>query len=252
MRLLKISSLLLPLAAMVGVVPALGSTCSNASLNGVFGFLNAGYDSTEGGDHGTSVGQITYNGKGKVSGTLTHSDKGTISALTFTGTYSVSKNCTGSTVEVQSNDVTVHNNFVIDESNAGTQFIISDSGPIQTGLLLAQGAATCGLTGKVETFAVNVIGTNSLLGGATGYVGQMILNGKGKVSGSGTLDIAGTAHSGSLTGTYTEKANCTGTLKITPSGGALSDFNFVVVNAGKELLLIETDNGATVFGNAQQ
>ena len=39
MRLLKISSLVLSLAATLGVVPAFGSTCSNASLNGVFGFI---------------------------------------------------------------------------------------------------------------------------------------------------------------------------------------------------------------------
>src|SRR5208282_3216547 len=126
MRLLKISSLVLSLAATLGVVPAFGATCSTASLNGVFGFIDAGYDST--GEHGASVGQITYDGKGKVTGAFTHSHTGTISTLTFKGTYSVSKNCTGSTVETQSNSVKQTNNFVIDNGNDGTQFILTDTG----------------------------------------------------------------------------------------------------------------------------
>ena len=84
------------------------------------------------------------------------------------------------------------------------------------------------------------------------YVGQVILNGKGKVSGSGYSSIAGSIHKGTLTGTYTEASDCTGTLQFTPPGGSLSNFSFVVVNSGKELLVIETDNGTTVFGNSQQ
>jgi len=249
MRLLKISSLVLSLAATLGVVPAFGSTCSNASLHGVFGFLNAGYDSS--GERGASVGQITYDGKGKVSGAFTHSHTGTISTLTFKGTYSVSKNCTGSTVETQSNSVKQTNNFVIDGGNNGAQFILTDSGQIETGFSLAQGTVTCGLTGKVQTFALSLIGPNAVLGPVV-YVGQVILNGKGKVSGSGSSSIAGSIHKGTLTGTYTEDADCTGTLRFTPPGGSLSNFNFVLVNSGKELLMIETDNGTTVFGNSQQ
>jgi hypothetical protein len=249
MKLLKISSLVLLLAATLGVIPAFGSTCSTATLNGVFGFINAGYDSSA--EHGASVGQITYDGKGKVSGALTHSHTGTVSTLTFKGTYSVSKNCTGSTVETQSNGVKQTNNFVIDDGKNGTQFILTDSGQIETGFSLAQGTGTCGLTGKAQTFALNLIGPNAVLG-PVAYVSQLILNGNGKVSGNGYSSISGSIHKGALSGTYTENADCTGTLQFTPPGGNLSNFNFVVVNSGKELLVIETDTGTTVFGNSQQ
>jgi hypothetical protein len=249
MRFVKISSLILSLAATLGVVPAFGATCSTASLNGVFGFIDAGYDSS--GEHGASVGQITYDGKGKVTGAFTHSHTGTISTLTFKGTYSVAKNCTGSIVETQSNSVKQTNNFVIDNGDDGTQFILTDSGQIETGFSLAQGTGTCGLTGKAQTFAVSLIGPNAVLG-PVAYVDQLILNGKGKISGSGSSSIAGSIHKGTITGTYTEAADCTGTLQFTPPGGNLSNFNFVVVNSGKELLAIETDSGTTVFGNSQQ
>ena len=84
-------------------------------------------------------------------------------------------------METQSNSVKQTNNFVIDDGNDGAQFILTDSGQIETGFSLAQGTATCGLTGKVQTFAVSLIGPNAVLGPVV-YVGQVILNGKGKVS----------------------------------------------------------------------
>jgi hypothetical protein len=41
-------------------------------------------------------------------------------------------------------------------------------------------------------------------------------------------------------------------LKITPSGLSALNFNFVVVNLGKEILLIEADNNTIVAGNMQK
>ncbi len=55
-----------------------------------------------------------------------------------------------------------------------------------------------------------------------------------------------------MTGAYTENANCTGTQQITPAGLSPGNFYFVVVNAGKEALLIQTDAGTTISGVAQQ
>jgi hypothetical protein len=71
-------------------------------------------------------------------------------------------------------------------------------------------------------------------------------------SGSGTFDVGGTIRTASITGTYTEAANCTGTIEMTPKGSTTLNFAFVVVNAGKELLLVETDSNAAVAGNMQQ
>jgi len=56
----------------------------------------------------------------------------------------------------------------------------------------------------------------------------------------------------SIAGTYTEKTDCTGTMQIMPSGFSTLNFNFVVVNAGKEILLLETDAGTVVGGSMQQ
>ncbi|MGO9366452.1 MAG: hypothetical protein ACLP0H_02350 [Terriglobales bacterium] len=53
-------------------------------------------------------------------------------------------------------------------------------------------------------------------------------------------------------GTYTEDSDCTGTAQITPSGSSTLNFNFVVVNIAKEILLIETDANTIVVGSMQQ
>jgi len=78
------------------------------------------------------------------------------------------------------------------------------------------------------------------------------LDGKGSLSGSATLAVDGSIGGLPLTGTYTENADCTGTLQIIPSGLNPGDFAFVVVNAGKELLLIQSDPAAIASGTAQQ
>jgi hypothetical protein len=88
--------------------------------------------------------------------------------------------------------------------------------------------------------------------GPVAYVEQVILDGKGNVSGSGTSSLDGTIDTAPITGTYTENADCTGSAQITPQGFSTLNFNFVVVNVGKEILLIETDTNTIVSGTMQQ
>lgn len=55
-----------------------------------------------------------------------------------------------------------------------------------------------------------------------------------------------------ITGTYTEAADCTGTAQFIVSNFGTLSFNFVVVSAGKEILLLETKTGTVVGGTIQQ
>ena len=55
-----------------------------------------------------------------------------------------------------------------------------------------------------------------------------------------------------VTGTYTEGNNCIGNAQIIPLASPATNFRYVVVNAGKKLLLIETDNMTLVAGNGQE
>ncbi len=248
MNFLKISSIILLFVAILAVGSASAATCSDATLKGVYGFVSSGF----GGD-GTpraSVAQFTADGKGNLSGTGTKSKDGTIVTGTLTGTYSVAKNCTGSVTFTDQDGEVRDGNFVFDNGNKGWQGIQTDSGRVNNGFALAEGAAVCGLNGKKETFAANLSGSvNSV--GPVAYVEQVILDGKGDVSGNGTFSLDGKIYTVPITGTYTENTDCTGSAQITPQGYSTLNFNFVVVNAGKEILLVETDTGTIVSGNMQ-
>jgi len=247
MNFLRISAIVMLFVAIIAVGSA-SASCSDATLKGVYGFIFSGL----GGD-GTPraiVGQATADGKGTLSGTLTKSKDGTILILTFTGTYSIAKNCTGSLTTTDQDGETRHENLVFDNGNKSWQGIQTDSGRVISGFGLAEGAAVCGENGKKQTFAANLSGIVNGVG-QVAYVEQVILDGKGNVSDNGTFSLAGTIYTVPITGTYTENADCTGSAQITPQGYSTLNFNFVVVNAGKEILLVETDTNTIVSGTMQ-
>jgi hypothetical protein len=248
MRLLKFS-LVLAFTTMMALRPASAWNCSNASLNGVYGVSNAGLDRN--GELSTGVGQATADGEGSWSEAFsTHSDDGVITTYTLSGTYSISKNCTGTVSWLNPDGSTETDTIVLDDSGKGAQLIRIDTGFVKSGFLIAQGAVTCGLTGKKQTFAAHL--TGYIIGtGLVAFVGQVILDGEGNLSGTESFSLGGTIGDlVSITGTYTANADCTGTAQITPQGYPTMNFASVVVNGGNELLLIETDSNTIVSGTA--
>jgi hypothetical protein len=228
------------LATMMAIGDRCVAACTNASFTGVWGF-----------QIGTGVGQLTSNGAGKITaGSDTVNQSGTILHQTFTGTYAVAANCTGTLTLNFVGGGSATANFVLDNANKGAQIIETTPGASAEGIAAAKGTVTCGLTGTPATFAALFLGQNTI--GLVDDVAQVVLDGAGHVTGSGTFDTGGTIHAVTLTGTYTEGTNCKGTIHIVPKGLAALNFAFVVVNSGNELLLIETDTNASVFGNMQQ
>jgi hypothetical protein len=235
------------LATLVAVTPA-SAACSNASLKGVFGY----YHGHEVYDGNYVVGQFTSNGKGDLSGSWTWSWYGAITTGTFTGTYSISSNCTG-TLNF-SNEENSPENFaiVLDNVHKGFQMIVSDDGSTQPGFGVAQGTVTCGLTGKEQTFATNLSGILVSSDEPEAVVGQIVLDGKGNISGTQTFSLDNVISTVAVTGAYTQNSDCIGTAQITPAGSTATNFYTVLVNGGKELLLVETDNNSFLSGNAQE
>lgn len=230
--------------------PALAATCSNANLKGVFGYFHG----RPGVAANIVTGQLTSDGQGNItSASWTWANaNGTVSSGTTTGTYSVSTNCTGTlTLTDEDNSPSPsHFNIYLDAGNAVFQMIQSDQGFDQPGFALAQGTVTCGLSGKELILTTNLVG---LFGGAPAdAVGLVRLNGKGGISGTETSAINFVVTTLAVAGTYTENSNCTGTWQITPTGGTPSNFYTVVVNSGKELLLLQTDANTFAAGTAQE
>ena len=228
------------LATMLAIGDRCVAACTNATFTGVWGF-----------QIGTAVGQLTANGSGSITaGSDTANQNGTIVNQTFTGTYTVATNCTGKMTLNFNGGGSATVSFVLDNGNLGAQIIQTNAGSSAEGTAAAQGTVTCGLTGTKTTYAALFLGQNTT--GLVDDVAQVILDGNGNVTGSGTFDVGGTIHAVTITGTYTETTACKGTIKMTPRGLSALNFAFVVVSGGKQLLLIETDATASVFGNMQK
>lgn len=223
--------------ATIAAVGSASATCSNATVTGVWGYWLGG-----------ATGQFTADGKGTITaGSATVSNSGTIVDVTYTGSYSVAKSCTGSLTLNFTGGGTYTFNFVLDQTHKGAQIIETGSGSDDVGFGAAEGTVACGLTGKTATFASFLLGKIVAPNTHVDYVAQVILDGHGNVSGSGTFDVGGTITTTSISGTYTENSNCTGTAAITVGTSTLN-FYFVVAASGKEIFAIETDNGYSVSG----
>ena len=79
----------------------------------------------------TSVGEVTYDGKGNSNATYTLSANGNILPVTVTGTYTVYPDCTAKAVEPPS-----HFNFVIAPDGKTVWWIATDDGTVLSGTLV--------------------------------------------------------------------------------------------------------------------
>jgi hypothetical protein len=121
------TTLAIVLTALVpGVVPSAHAgdhrPCSNASLQGSFGFTSIGtllaVPPPLAGPFG-EIGRQTFDGRGSLDGTATLSANGNVLNVTFVGTYMVHPDCTGSmSLFVSPLAATVTLDFVIDDDGA--------------------------------------------------------------------------------------------------------------------------------------
>jgi len=108
-------------------VQAHGGQCSNASIKGSYAL------SCEGTLVGVGplavIGVFTADGKGKGSEVETLSFNGAISqGVTFTVTYSVNADCTGSFVSTGADGSVFHNDFVIDDNKKEFRLMPTEPG----------------------------------------------------------------------------------------------------------------------------
>lgn len=240
----------LTLIALFALSLAAWGSCSNANLKGNYGY--AGTDTDTSGNLQASIGHVTANGKGALTGTQTQSVDGTIVTAPVTGTYTVNADCTGSgTIKSKGKN---GSNFDLTVLSGGkrVQTVTTDSGVIGTSYAEAQGSATCTKAGVKGTFGVQSTGV-FLTVGPVAFNGLLTLDGAGNLSGTASGSVDGQTFSQqSVSGTYTIKSNCTGTMTFQISGEQEQHAGFVVVNGGAGMLLLETDTGTVVSGSGQQ
>jgi hypothetical protein len=226
-----------------------GATCTDASIKGIYGILGSGLNGS--GQPAASVTQITSDGNGNLTGTTTKSIDGTIATFTTTGTYSIAKNCTGTGTLTNQDDQSENSNIYLNNGNKGAYLIQTDPNHTVTSVAYEQGAATCTNLGVKHTYSFQATGIYLSIG-QIAAAGQFVLNGKGSLTGTATFSLDGSIATLPVTGTYQINSNCTGTLTFTPQGQSAVNLGVVIVNAGKELMFIETDANTIVSGTLQE
>jgi hypothetical protein len=250
MNLTKASIAVLVFAIMMVAGPGAHAVCSNASVKGVYGVISTGLNGS--GLPASSVDQITADGLGNITGKSTKSIDGTIVTFTFTGVYKIAANCTGKATYTNQDNSTEHDNIFLNNGNKGAFLIQTDSNHVQSSIAAAEGLATCTDLGVKHTYSLEAAGMVSGVG-QVAVAGQLKLNGTGSITGTESLSLNGTIHSAvAVSGTYQINSDCTGSATVTPSGMSTMHMNLQIVNAGKELMLIETDANTIVAGTLQQ
>ena len=231
---------------------AAGATCSNASLSGAYGFVHGSTDNN-GAPNSAAVTQITFEStKGTFTGETTSSHDGAITTFSFSGTYTVAPNCTGTGIPAGGNP------FSIKVTSTG--FLAFHPGSV--GFAVKQGSPTCtngGVKGSFGLEATGVFLAGAPVTGPVAIIGNLVLGVnasgdgviRGRVAGSEDGTIFTFAEE-PVTGTYSVNSDCTGTATITPKGQSALNFSFVVVDSGKEMLAIETDAGTVVSATLQR
>lgn len=229
------------------------ATCSNASLRGTYGFLHGGVDGN-GVPNSAAVSQLTFDSTtATFTGETTSSHDGVITSFSFTGTYAVAPNCTGTGTPTGG----VPFSFVVTPKG-----FLATHGVSSQGFTVKQGSATCtnaGVKGSFGLQATGVFVAGAPVAGPVAFIGELKLSvnayGDGEISGHLAGGVNGTIFTFAeepVTGTYSVNSDCWGTATITPMGMSALTFSFVVVDRGKELLAAETDADTVVNGTLQR
>ena len=121
------------LLSTVPSVEAQDHQCSNATLDGSFGFAGTGTIFNPSASLFAQVGRQTFDGNGNSGATATTSINGASFPVTMKGRYAVNPDCTGSlTLNVSPVNITVHADFVIASDGAEFQAIVTDPGSVVT------------------------------------------------------------------------------------------------------------------------
>jgi len=138
LRKLVVSALAVFALASFGLAEARAqsSNCNNESWKGAYGFTLTGWRIPDPAQPThfarAGVGRLVADGRGNLSGAETKSRNGLIIPLTFTGTYQVNTDCTG-TAHIVTSDP--------DEQNRNFNFTITESGEQVVAIQTDQGRA---------------------------------------------------------------------------------------------------------------
>jgi uncharacterized protein (TIGR03437 family) len=234
-------------------------TCSNATLSGGYVYSINGFGVAPGVLVPAAYsGMGTANGNGTLQGADYISDvdgDGITQPRTYTATYTVNSDCSGSEVVKDSLGETEGLDFFIADQGSRVEFIQTDAGLVFSGEAQPLPSGTCSdatLSGSYGYAAAGWL-IPPLVPSLTGEAGagQYTADGAGHFSGVETVSVGGTLYGENITGTYQVNSNCTGSSVLEDSQGNTFHFQFVTSPNGQQVNSIETDSDFVVADYAQ-
>ena len=226
--------------------------CSTSLLAGSYTFNGTGYSLNGPAVNGVTDGGglVQFDGKGKVTVSATLSSGGSNStALSASGSYSLSSNCLGSATLTDSKNNSYAMSLSISSGNAtavtdleatlsqASKFIIAGNSHTVT-------TATCSAASVSGTYGLTLSGR--AISSAGVFAGSFQGNGIATFDGQGKVTLAGTDNTNlaagkafSYSGAYTVPSTCVGTVILTTTSPA--SFSLMVWDSGKEINLIGAD-----------
>ena len=108
--------------------------CTKSSYKGSYAFTATGFivKPATAPDPFAAVGQYKADGKGNITGSQTRNFHGAVVTETFTESYTVNPDCTGSSTKKTSNNITTNWNFVVLHEGKTILAIEADAGNVVT------------------------------------------------------------------------------------------------------------------------
>jgi len=229
---------------------------NNGSLKGAYGFLTDKWTSDSAHNADSTLGVMTFDGAGNVSGSFTDDNAGNITTGTLSGTYSVKSNGTGSMSLTLSNGAKMTMAMVLDAAAKSLQLLATncDKQPCPNVVVTATASAqvstsfsNASLKGVYGWLANKWTADPNQQADAT--IGIGTFDGAGNMKVSGTDNTAGTVKTFKLSGTYSVNSDGTGSWVLKDSKGNEVDGVFVINAAGKAFQYLDTTGCNGTCGN---
>jgi hypothetical protein len=223
-------------------------TCTNASITGNYGYSLSGLVVSTGQAPFVAAGTMTFDGSGNLTGKDTATEGSSVSR-TFTGTYSMNADCSGTVTVLDSLGTTSQYNVLMAADRI--QFVETDTGTIVAGEAKRK-RTVCVVQDITGTYDFAVTGWFYSNSSPLAYAdaGKLTADGGGAFSLVDVVSQGGTITSRTVPGTYAVNADCTGLATFNDPNLGPSHANFTVVASGREMQFIQTDPNTVVSGSA--
>src|ERR1700674_4014798 len=228
--------------------------CGPHALRGGYGFAFQGQVIPPGAAELdiAGAGRIVFDAQGGLSGNEWASTNGLQETLTFTGSYSVQADCTGTAAIVNSNGRTDHITLGLLEGGQEFTFTATDPGVVLTGKSSRQGISQCSDRSLSGAFNAAESGSDFSPAGVEQGDDSLFFtqhfDGHGKSFGSDTLSLNGFSFPDTFTGVYHVNPDCTGSASNTFNSGGSDHVNFVLVADANQIKFISGDPGFVFAG----